>query len=128
MIALILVILAQSTPGWSHIETRNWVYRDHSADGSTLMYTQPGIGSRIWVRFEYNSPRSTRGGSRSARELIEADCAGGRSRIIQWSDFSRPNLEGERITMESVPVSNDWTFPAPGTLGKNAFDLICAVK
>jgi hypothetical protein len=54
--------------------------------------------------------------------LNEYDCAGGRSRILQYSFYNEPNLGGFPTLDNTI---SDWTYPPPGTINEVIFNRFC---
>jgi hypothetical protein len=110
--------LIQLAPPFDYIEIEDWTSLGGGTEVMVLTRTarQP---RHIWARWEHLVPVNE---VRSVRTLVEADCAGWRSRTVQQSTFSRPNLEG---LIETVDTLRPWSAAAPATLGEAVLAAAC---
>ena len=78
---------------------------------------------KVWARFEVSQPKTFSSFStRSALALIEFDCTGGRSRVLQETSYSENNLKGDQRDGDST----DWSFVVPGSNDDSMFKLECS--
>lgn len=121
MIALALALSIQAAT-WDGIRQDGWTYRGEATSRDLIFFTRPAPQGRdrLWIRFE--NAASRREDFRSVRAIVEADCANGRLRSLQTTGFSNPNLEGQSVSRQS----EDWFYPAPGTMHETAYDLLCS--
>lgn len=97
---------------WEHVEIGDWTYLGESTDGSMILLMQPGRQrGHVWVRYEHAAPRGEIG---SSRRLVELDCEGGRTRIIQDHYFPAANMTGAPIQ----GGGGGWSYAAPGTFSE----------
>ena len=61
-------------------------------------------------------------GVKSSTSLVEVDCPGGRTRVLQGTYYSQPNLRGSVVGVTDI---TQWSYPSPGTLGARFFIMAC---
>lgn len=120
--ALLLSLVVQSSTAWEASRPAlDWTLVSEGTD--TLSFMKPGPSPRLkWVRSEMRE-RSEEG-FMSQVSLVEYDCAGGRSRPIQHTSFTGPNMTGE--TEGSSPSQGEWRYPLPGFVGHARFIWACS--
>ena len=120
--ALLLALTVQSAPiDWRASRLAlDWTF---VSDGvSTMGFMKPGPSPRLkWLRTERREPDQY--GVMSQISLVEYDCAGGRSRPIQHTSFTGPNMTG--TTEGSSSGQGEWTYPTPGSVGETNFNWAC---
>lgn len=78
---------------------------------------------RSWMRFEFLQPQDgVSGPFRSARELIEYDCKGGRSRSVMEIRYPQPNLAG---APDMEGATKPWTRIERDSLMAQVAKLLC---
>jgi hypothetical protein len=121
---LILLVLASQPvwAGWEEIGQWPGGRDIEYVDWATLRRT--AAGGRVWTMSTHDSPMTHRGVSfRSARELIELDCAGERMRMLQQDLFSGLMLGGTLVYRATNPAG--WSYPAPATTGESLLNIVC---
>lgn len=102
------------------IELGNWSYAGRSTNAAVYMFIRGAQREgMIWVRYEYTAPSAP---SRSSRLLVEADCAGRRTRTLQSTGFVAPNLQGDAVP--AYPIQS-WEFSAPETFASLQLEAAC---
>lgn len=110
------------------IDVRGWTLVGNN--DSTVMFikpepTPPGAAfRRVLVRFEEAEPFDRSGfASMSNVEVADVDCAGGKTRVIQDTRYTEPNLQGEsRVDRPAEPA---WRTEAPGSFGAGIIKAAC---
>lgn len=121
MLALMMALVLQDAGRPAYITDDDWTYRGASSDYASMLFTRQGPTPKtVWVRYEFKAgPHPTR----SLRQLEEANCETGQSRVVQQTDFLRPNLTGES---HETLIPRPWSYPAPGTFGTVIYTAICS--
>lgn len=117
-----------------NLQTLGWRYVSYLTDGVNYLGpapATPGPGgvSRVWTRAEFFRPQSYPAGSppeRSARQLLELDCAAGRWRIVEIDGFSRNNLSGEAVVNTDPTAA--WNAFSPDAADGGALQRLCAAS
>jgi hypothetical protein len=116
---VLALIFALQANWWDALPRKGWTVV--GGDDAVAIFIQPGPRPSLhWQRFER---RTADLGVRSSRVLVEVDCAGGRSRYIQDTYFSQPNLEGSVV--DTSNTIGDWSYVEPGTLGEGFLRAAC---
>ncbi len=122
--ALTLSTIAQAQPAWtSDLQPLGWRYL--SADENNAYYIRPATGQsrRLWVRQEFQTQQSyAQYRWTSVVSLMEFDCVGGRSRILQQSQYPRRNMAGEPTV---ITTPSQWVYDIPGTTGEHFREYTC---
>ncbi len=125
---LLILLMLVSQPAWA-----DWVEMGQTLEGRDIYYVDPATlrktadGRRLWTMATHDSPQTHQGVPyRSARELIEFDCAGERSRLLQQAFFSGPMLEGTSVYLWSG--LGPWQFVAPQSVGELRFKTACRMR
>jgi hypothetical protein len=118
MIVLAL-LLAMQADWWTALPAMGWTRVGVSED--TALFIRPG--PRPNLRWERQELRETENGVRSSMSLIEVDCPGGRSRSIQNTYYSQPNLAGPASFTDGETTR--WRYASPDTIGARFFDAAC---
>lgn len=121
--ALLTVLFVQSAPtSWMDSRpTLDWTLV--SVGERTMGFMKPGPSPRLkWLRVEMREPSQY--GTRSQISLVEYDCAGGRSRPVQHTSFTGPNMTG--TTEGSSTGEASWRYPTPGSVGETQFNWACS--
>lgn len=118
MLALLfsLALISSQDPGrWGHVEIGDWTSLGESSDGDLMVLVQPARQrGKVWVRYEYAR-------SESARHLVELDCVGWRTRVMEGAYFYGPNM-----TKDGVPISAGlWSTAAPSTFAEVILEYGC---
>jgi hypothetical protein len=124
---LIMLGLLLLQPAWAE-----WAQYWESEGGRDIYFFDPATlrktanGRRVWFMSSHDSPKTHLGITfRSSRELIEYDCAGERSRLLQQELFSGLRLEGESVYSPTSDKPGPWSFIAPGTFSEARFTAVC---
>ena len=129
LVASLLMAMAAPALGepWRgvDIDTTGWIPVTKDDDSYILVREAPQeTGSKkVWERFEVSQPKTFASFStRSSVALVEYDCTGGRSRILEERSYSENNLKGAQRDGES----DDWSYVVPGSNNDSVFKLECA--
>jgi hypothetical protein len=124
------LFIAMTAPAWGEtwrgidIDTTGWIPVTKDDDSYIFMREVPqqGRNKKVWERFEVSQPKLFSSFStRSAVALVEYDCAGGRSRILQSTSYTGNNLKGDQKDGEP----NDWSYVVPGSNDDDLFKREC---
>jgi len=118
---LLLLLMLVSQPAWAE-----WVEAGVGGEGSDEAFTlyidpatvrkTPG-GRRVWTMYSFEKPQSNSSGGpfQSARALWECDCAGERTRILQYTWHSGHMGAGRTVAYDASPSVSRWVVAAPGS-------------
>jgi hypothetical protein len=117
---ILALILAIQTDWRDALPGMGWTYA--AASTEAVLFIKPGPRPNLrWQRQEYRVATSI--GVRSTMSLVEVDCPGGRSRFIQGTYYSQPNLEGRPLHSDNE--AEGWSYPLPDTIGARFFKVAC---
>lgn len=121
MIALLMSIALQAEP-LAGVDVGNWTFLSNNARETTSLLVKPGPAPHLlWVRYEAAAGTA---GFRSMRALVEADCRQGKTRTIQRSAFSQPNMQGPLMPGAST-IPDEWSYPEPDTMQEAQYQFVC---
>ena len=125
MTRLLILLMMVSQPAWAE-----WDLLGQTPGGKDITYIDPATlrktvdGRRVWTMSTHDSPQTHRGMTyRSVRQLIEYDCAGERTRVLQQELFSGLMLEGASV-YRSTGIGA-WEYPAPSTGNDQELKVVC---
>lgn len=124
MIGVVISALAiqSASPEWEASRPAlDWTLVSAGTSSLGFMKTGPSP-SLFWLRSEMRDPNQS--GNMSQVSLAEFDCVGGRSRPIQFTSYTGPNMTG--TTQGSVSGVGDWRYPTPGSVGETQFRWACS--
>ena len=126
---LLILMMLVSLPAWAE-----WVELGRKGKGQAAFtqYIDPTTvrkstnGRRAWVMWNFDqTQREASPWYRSVIFLDEFDCAGERSRTLQWSEYSGPMGVGEVVfTSEG---NGRWVISPPDSIGMGAIEHACAI-
>ena len=127
-----VLALTASAPSFAQVATNAWMADrpangwtriDTAADGSSIGFIRrvPASSSRARVRVELR--RATSSGALSYSGLVEYDCVRRRSRILETSLYSGPNLTGRETRLPSNV--EPWETLDPNTAGDVELSWVC---
>lgn len=119
MLGLMLAVIIQTQWPLDRPDM-GWTKLGLSDDRETLVFTRSGVRPNlVWVRYELRSPDEL--STLSSALLTEGDCREGKTRRLQSTDFTGPNLTG---SSERLGVG-DWSYPRPGSIGYAIYQVAC---
>lgn len=106
------------------LEVDDWSPVSAGPDGDAIFLARPASApNTMWVRMEYEGLDEQRAWL-SSRQLVEFDCDRWQWRTLQFTSYSRNNLEGDERALES----RDYWLPAPrGTFAHAYVTYGCAL-
>lgn len=119
----IAAFMALQEPGTAlpGIEALGWAWQGDADDGQSALFFRPARQrGQVWLRFE-GTPEAL-SGSGSIRVLIEIDCDGWRTKRLQATTFTEPNLAG-RATALNEPAG--WTAAPPDSVAEQTLEYGC---
>ena len=114
----------------SAVEAGGWNVGTFASDGSEMWLwrrAHPAISPegyrRLWVRVEIQNTNKIPNGALSMMTLQEFDCAGGRQRVISYTDYALRNMNGN--VASSSDSKTEWSYVGPGTLADEWRQVVC---
>jgi hypothetical protein len=96
---------------------------EYGVNGSFSITPQATV--RGWMRWEEFAPTSVGGrDTRSFTQLIEADCQGGRGRMLAMDLYPYNNLQGEVRHIDNQDPQ--WSYARPGSVLEQNVALMCS--
>jgi hypothetical protein len=126
---LLLLLMLVSQPAWAGWE--RLAAAGEGADEFTVYFDPATVrktanGRRAWTMTSHAQPQTESSVSfRSAVHLTEFDCAGGRSRALQWSWHSGPMGGGNVVANGNVP--GRWGGSPPRSIGDLWLQAVCGM-
>ncbi len=104
----------------------DWQLRHSSSDADGYIDSgtvrRVGENSQIWFLSDFRRP--SKFGSSSLRILLENDCALGRQRWLQTTEYSGPMGTGRTVSTSSSPEG--WYYVSPGTTFESVLKFVCS--
>lgn len=136
MISLLAAALvATSLPSIPPAKDPAWAFVSASGDLKTLVLVHSADSPagpelrRLWVRFAYETDQYGRtdvaaaNGAASQVLLVEVDCTGDRSRVLETVDYADSNLA--RVRSQTAPPDPAWADTAAGSFAQEIHPIAC---
>lgn len=117
---------SDETRAWvQSLDADGWIRSSVSVDERTVSFRKPPEprpeGMMVmWERFERRD--EVQGQWRSLVALSEFDCREQRTRTLQETTYSEPNLGGHAAT---AAMPGDWSYPIPGSIMETSMRIAC---
>lgn len=103
------------------IHQGEWDIARHRLDGSTIVLKRNALQPHhVWLRYEYAHADAV--GALSHIDLVQVDCSGSRTRVIQSDSFRLNNAQDHLARVSDL----EWSVPLPDTLLEEMAIDLCA--
>jgi hypothetical protein len=129
---LLLLLMLVSPPAWA-----GWVEVGRAGGGETTersIYLDPATirktaeGRRAWRLYSFVEPQPDLGDAvyQSTKALVEYDCAGERTRDLQFSWHSGQMGTGRTVKLDDSP--SNWSVVSPRSVAEALLKAVCKVR